>query len=86
LWAYQRVFYGKITHPENRELPDLNHREQWVMVTMCALILWLGIHATFFLRRYEVSCQAILQQASPNVGTGATGTKQSQALNQPYRR
>ena len=86
LWAYQRVFYGKITHPENRELPDLNHREQWVMVTMCALILWLGIHATFFLRRYEVSCEAILQQATPNAGTEATGTKQPQALNQPYRR
>jgi len=83
LWAYQRVFYGKITHSKNNELQDVNHRERWVMVAMCALMLWLGIHATFFLRRYEVSCQAILQQASPNPRTEATGTRNLQPLNQP---
>ena len=24
LWMYQRVFYGKITHPVNETLPDLD--------------------------------------------------------------
>jgi NADH-quinone oxidoreductase subunit M len=83
LWAYQRVFYGQITHPQNGTLQDINHREQWVMVAMCALMLWLGVHTKFFLRRYEASCQTILQQASPNLRTEATGRGQSQPLNQP---
>jgi len=64
LWAYQRVFYGEITHQKNRDLPDVNNREKWVLVTMCFLMLWLGLHTTFFLRRFEGSCQMILQQAS----------------------
>jgi NADH-quinone oxidoreductase subunit M len=66
-WAYQRVFYGEIRQEKNRELPDVNNREKWVMVTMCFLMLWLGLHARFFLLRYEAPCETILQQASPNV-------------------
>jgi len=31
----------------------------------------LGVHTRFFLRRYESSCQMILQRASP-VATGIT--------------
>ena len=46
LWAYQRVFYGEITNPQNQTLQDINHRERWVMVAMCALMLWLGVHTT----------------------------------------
>ena len=66
LWAYQRVFFGEITHEKNREIPDLNNREKWVMVGMCFMMLWLGVHTRFFLRRFEAPCQTILQQASPN--------------------
>jgi NADH-quinone oxidoreductase subunit M len=83
LWAYQRVFYGEVTLPENRQLQDINHRERWVMVGMCILMLWLGVHANFFLRRYEMSCQAILQQASPNPKTETGSTGQAQPLNRP---
>src|SRR5215472_15301555 len=64
LWAYQRVFYGQISNPKNRDLPDLVPREKWVMVGMCALMLWLGLHTNFFLQRFEASSQDILQQAS----------------------
>lgn len=64
LWAYQRVFYGEVTQQKNRELLDVNNREKWVLVTMCILMLWLGIHSKFFLHRFERSCQVILQQAS----------------------
>ena len=53
------------------------------MVVMCVLMLWLGVHATFFLTRFEGACQATIQQANPNLKTGATGMRQSQPLNQP---
>ena len=66
LWAYQRVFYGETTHQKNRELKDVDSREKWVMVAMCFLMLWLGLHTRFFLYRYQASCAEILQQATPN--------------------
>jgi len=30
LWSYQRVFFGDVTQPENRELPDVTTREKWI--------------------------------------------------------
>jgi NADH-quinone oxidoreductase subunit M len=75
LWAYQRVFYGEITHAKNRELKDVNAREHWVMVAMCFLMLWLGLHTRFFLLRFQASCQTILQQASPNFAQEAAAPK-----------
>jgi NADH-quinone oxidoreductase subunit M len=51
LWMYQRVFYGKVTHPENNSLPDLDAREQlalWPTVIAAGVmgvapLLWLNI-------------------------------------------
>jgi NADH-quinone oxidoreductase subunit M len=86
LWAYQRVFYGPATGPQNSGMKDINRREQWTLVGMCALMLWLGVHANFFLRRYEVPCQTILRMATPNPKNEAIGMKQSQPLNQPVVR
>ncbi len=74
LWAYQRVFFGEITNPLNQALADINRREQWTLIAMCGLMLWLGVHANFFLSRFEASGQAILQQAPPNLGAQARGT------------
>jgi NADH-quinone oxidoreductase subunit M len=88
LWAYQRVFFGKVTNPANLQVPDLVPREKWVLVGMCALMLWLGVHTKFFTRRYEASCEDILQQASlqatrqqPNNTTQATAPAISHVLN-----
>jgi len=77
LWAYQRVFYGEIKHEKNRALQDVNSREAWVMASMCFLMLWLGLHARFFLSRIESPCQTILQQASPNLIREAAVPRQS---------
>jgi NADH-quinone oxidoreductase subunit M len=48
---YQRVFYGKVTHPENKSLVDLSAREQlalWptaiaALIMGVAPLLWLNI-------------------------------------------
>jgi NADH-quinone oxidoreductase subunit M len=83
LWAYQRVFYGEAAGSANSEMKDINRREQWTMVALCGFMLWLGVHANFFLRRYEVSCQTILQEASPNPKTQAIGMEDSRPWNKP---
>jgi NADH-quinone oxidoreductase subunit M len=83
LWAYQRVFWGEITHAKNRELPDVNTREKWTLVTMCFLMLWLGIHTRFFTLRFASSCQTILRQMNPNImrEAGASGATSPHAGN-----
>jgi NADH-quinone oxidoreductase subunit M len=67
LWMYQRVLFGEIRQEKNRKLSDVNNRERWVLVGMCFMMVWLGVHTRFFTRRFEGSCQTILQQASPNL-------------------
>ena len=51
LWAYQRVFFGELTHGKNRELPDTSSREKWLLVTMAVMTLWMGVQSPFFTRR-----------------------------------
>src|SRR5580693_1090950 len=43
LWSYQRVFFGEITKDKNRTLPDTSPREKWILLTMAAVTLWMGI-------------------------------------------
>jgi NADH-quinone oxidoreductase subunit M len=62
LWAYQRVFFGEVTHDKNRTLPDTSPRERWILVTMAVITLWMGVGSTFFTARTAASAQEILEQ------------------------
>ena len=62
LWSYQRVFFGDVTHQKNRELPDVDTREKWILATMAVVTLWMGIGSPFFTRRFAVPCQTVLEQ------------------------
>jgi NADH-quinone oxidoreductase subunit M len=44
LWLYQRVFWGKVTHDENKGLVDLNGRELATLVPLVALCFWIGVY------------------------------------------
>ncbi len=44
LWLYQRVFWGTVTHEENKHLVDLNARELATLVPLVALCFWIGIY------------------------------------------
>ncbi len=67
LWAYQRVFFGEVTHAKNRELPDTSSREKWLLVTMAVVTIWMGVQSPFFTRRIADSCKNVLQQMNHNV-------------------
>ncbi len=43
LWMFQRVMHGKITHEENRHLPDLTSGEKWALYPLVVLIFVIGI-------------------------------------------
>ena len=47
LWMFQRVMHGKITHEENRRLPDLTSGEKWALYPLVVLIFVIGIVPTY---------------------------------------
>jgi NADH-quinone oxidoreductase subunit M len=77
LWAYQRVFFGEITHDKNKTLPDTSSRERWILVTMAVVTLWMGIGSPFFTRRFAASCQNVLDQMQRQQAQEATAAPAS---------
>jgi NADH-quinone oxidoreductase subunit M len=49
LWLYQRVFWGTVTHEENKHLSDLNARELATLAPLVALCFWIGVYPKPFL-------------------------------------
>jgi NADH-quinone oxidoreductase subunit M len=62
LWAYQRMFTGPVTIPENEGLRDVTAREIAVLVPLVALVLFLGIYPKPALERIEPSVDRILDR------------------------
>lgn len=67
LWSYQRVFYGDITHDQNRHLKDTSAREAGMLWALSVLILWMGIHSSFFTRRFAAPSKAVIEMMNPNL-------------------
>jgi NADH-quinone oxidoreductase subunit M len=49
LWLYQRVFWGKLTHEENRHLKDLSARELATLLPLVLFCFWIGLYPKPFL-------------------------------------
>jgi len=87
LWSYQRVFYGEVTVEKNKTLPDASERERFILATMCAVILWMGIGSAFLIKRTAEATNTIRKQmerqqwpaeaAAPALHNGAAVTLNS---------
>ncbi len=62
LWMYQRVFFGEITHEENRRLHDLSPREWAVLVPVLVFIVWIGVYPAAFTGKTEATVEALIAQ------------------------
>jgi NADH-quinone oxidoreductase subunit M len=60
LWMFQRVIWGEITNEKNRSLPDLFGREKAMLIPLLALIFWMGIYSSHFLRPMDASVARLL--------------------------
>ena len=72
LWMYQRVFFGKVTHTENLQLPDLSDREKLALWPAAVVALVMGVAPLWWLNAIDPAVQAALapftQLASKVVG------------------
>jgi NADH-quinone oxidoreductase subunit M len=55
LWMIQRVFYGEVTHEENKGLKDINWREKFLLVPLIVMVFWIGFYPKPFLKLIEPS-------------------------------
>jgi NADH-quinone oxidoreductase subunit M len=60
LWMYQRVFYGKVTHPVNNSLPDLFGFEKAAVWPCAAAALVMGVAPIMWLGAIDPAVQAAL--------------------------
>jgi NADH-quinone oxidoreductase subunit M len=60
LWMYQRVIFGEVTNPKNKQLVDLDFREKLILLPLVALIFWMGIYSEAFLRKMDTSVNQVL--------------------------
>ena len=55
LWLYQRVFFGEVTHEENKTLQDVNLREILTLAPLIVFCVWIGVYPKPF---FEMTAKA----------------------------
>ncbi|HEX6863850.1 MAG TPA: NADH-quinone oxidoreductase subunit M, partial [Thermoanaerobaculia bacterium] len=69
LWLFQRVFFGPLTNPENRNLQDLNKRELLYLMPLVLLCFWIGLYPKPFFRILEKSVDHVVAKVNPSLAT-----------------
>jgi len=75
LYLYRRVIFGTITRADLRSMLDLSPREKAVFAPLLALVLWMGIYPSSFLRPIQVSVDHLVQQVT--AATDAAGLRRA---------
>ncbi len=74
LWLYQRVFFGELTNEKNKDLKDLNLREQWTLIPLVIIAFWIGLYPKPFFDRMAPTVDRVLERvavAMPEAETAA---------------
>ncbi len=64
LWMYQRVFFGELTNEKNKDLADLNRREQWTLIPLVIIAFWIGLYPKPFLDRMAPTVDRVLERVA----------------------
>ena len=65
LWLYQRVFFGEITHEENKKLQDVNLREILTLAPLIVMCFWIGLYPKPFFEMTAPSAAKIVVAVNP---------------------
>jgi NADH-quinone oxidoreductase subunit M len=79
LYLYRRIIFGTITHEDVRAMLDLNWREVAVFAPMIAIVLWMGVYPTSFLRPIQPSVANLVERVQGAVRAETTRLAQSTA-------
>jgi NADH-quinone oxidoreductase subunit M len=63
LWMFQRVMFGELNNPKNKELSDLNAREIAIMVPLVVLIFVMGVYPNPFIEKMAPSIDKMISQS-----------------------
>jgi NADH-quinone oxidoreductase subunit M len=72
LYLFQRVMFGPLSNPKNRELKDLSAREVGFFVPMVVMALWLGIYPSTFLSDIDPAVQKTVAALRPKLEVAVT--------------
>jgi len=64
LWLYQRVFFGELTNEKNKDLEDLNRREQWTLIPLVIIAFWIGLYPKPFFDRMAPTVDRVLERVA----------------------
>jgi len=64
LWMYKRVIYGEIANAHVAALTDIGRREFWLLATLAAAVLFMGIWPKPFLDVMHASVAELLLQVA----------------------
>jgi NADH-quinone oxidoreductase subunit M len=64
LWMYQRVFFGELTNEKNKDLADLNRREQWTLIPLVIIAFWIGLYPKPFFDRMAPTVDRVLERVA----------------------
>jgi NADH-quinone oxidoreductase subunit M len=62
LWAYQRVFFGKVVRKENKDLKDLSAGEMSYLLPVCAACFVVGLMPNLLLNPIKASVNELYER------------------------
>jgi NADH-quinone oxidoreductase subunit M len=62
LYLFQKVMFGPLTNPRNRDLKDLSAREMAVFAPVVLMAFWLGVYPSTFLSAIDPAVQRTIAQ------------------------
>ena len=65
LWLYQRMMFGPVTNPKNKDLKDLSIREYVTLMPLVIMCFWIGIYPKPFFKYIEKPVEKIVQRIQP---------------------
>jgi len=66
LWLYQRVFWGPLDNPANKDLQDMTTREVWTLIPLVACMFWIGLYPAPFFAILDRPVNYIVQKVQPD--------------------
>ncbi len=64
LWYYERAMFGPLSERVSRAIGDLRAPELIIAVSLCAMIFWIGLYPSPFLRIMNGSVQALVERVA----------------------